>query len=109
MALFASFIAGTIIVPLFWPILAFGFRPFQCLPTSTASEHILIRFLRKLIPLEQCGYLQCHLLSLKSNMTKWKLTHRCREQTSDYERGWDKVRTKWGRGLKAQTTRRVIL
>lgn len=92
MALFALFIAGAIIVPLLWPMLAFVFRPFQCLPTSTASEHILIRFSRKLIPLEQCGYLQCQLLSLKSNMTKWKLTHRYREQTSYYEREWDKVR-----------------
>lgn len=25
-------------------------------------------------------------------MTKWKLTHRYREQTSYYEREWDKVR-----------------
>lgn len=42
-------------------------------------------------------------------MTKWKLTHRYREQTAYYERERDKVRAKWGRGLKAQTTRRVIL
>lgn len=42
-------------------------------------------------------------------MTKWKLTHRYREQISDYETEAGKIRTKWGRGLKAQTTRHIIL